>query len=151
MFLRRPILAVLSGAFLCILGEGTPIVDLGYAQYQGAVDTSTNLTTFVGIRYAAAPIGVCPINFARNGLLKESYIRGLAFQSTPAPAERDWSPPGHHPAESVLPGKPRNESDKSIGSARGGSSWYIGGLSVPQVRNKAQIKRLLCDLISLRH
>ncbi|KAJ7775802.1 Alpha/Beta hydrolase protein [Mycena olivaceomarginata] len=57
MFLRRPILVVLSSAFLCILGEGTPIVDLGYAQYQGAVDTSTNLTTFVGIRYAAAPVG----------------------------------------------------------------------------------------------
>ncbi|KAJ7863934.1 Alpha/Beta hydrolase protein [Mycena olivaceomarginata] len=57
MFLRRPILAVLSSAFLCILGEGTPIVDLGYAQYQGTVNTSTNLTMFVGIRYAAAPIG----------------------------------------------------------------------------------------------
>ncbi|KAJ6577950.1 Carboxylesterase [Mycena capillaripes] len=34
----------------------TPIVDLGYAQYQGAVDTTTNVTTFLGIRYAAAPI-----------------------------------------------------------------------------------------------
>ncbi|KAJ7692098.1 Alpha/Beta hydrolase protein [Mycena rosella] len=33
-----------------------PIVDLGYAQYQGTVDTSTNITTFLGIRYAAAPI-----------------------------------------------------------------------------------------------
>ncbi|KAJ6577948.1 Alpha/Beta hydrolase protein [Mycena capillaripes] len=34
----------------------TPIVDLGYAQYQGAVDAATNVTTFLGIRYAAAPI-----------------------------------------------------------------------------------------------
>ncbi|KAJ7798703.1 Alpha/Beta hydrolase protein [Mycena olivaceomarginata] len=42
MFLRRPILAVLPSAFLA---------------FSGAVDTSTNLTTFVGIRYAAAPIG----------------------------------------------------------------------------------------------
>jgi hypothetical protein len=139
-------LAVLSGAFLCILGEGTSIVDLGYAQYQGAVDTSTNLTTFVGIRYAAAPIGVCPINFARNGLLKESYIRGLAFQSTPAPAERDWSPPGHHPAESVLPGKPRNESDKSTGSAHGDSGPWIFPLEARAQRTP--IGRFLSGQIS---
>ncbi|KAJ7660533.1 Alpha/Beta hydrolase protein [Mycena rosella] len=33
-----------------------PVIDLGYAQYQGAVNTSTNVTTFHGIRYAAAPI-----------------------------------------------------------------------------------------------
>ncbi|KAJ6543223.1 hypothetical protein DFH09DRAFT_1088918 [Mycena vulgaris] len=35
-----------------------PIIDLGYAQYHGAVDTSTNVTTFLrlGIRYAAEPI-----------------------------------------------------------------------------------------------
>ncbi|KAJ7503355.1 alpha beta-hydrolase [Mycena galericulata] len=34
-----------------------PIIDLGYAQYQGLVDTATNITTFFGIRYAAAPLG----------------------------------------------------------------------------------------------
>ncbi|KAJ7036784.1 Alpha/Beta hydrolase protein [Mycena alexandri] len=33
-----------------------PIVDLGYAKYQGFVDTTTNITTFLGMRYAAAPI-----------------------------------------------------------------------------------------------
>ncbi|KAJ7681346.1 Alpha/Beta hydrolase protein [Mycena rosella] len=35
----------------------SPIIDLGYAQYQGSVDASTNVTSFLGIRYAAAPIG----------------------------------------------------------------------------------------------
>ncbi|KAJ7627828.1 Alpha/Beta hydrolase protein [Mycena polygramma] len=34
----------------------TPIVDVGYAQYQGHVDTTTNVTTFLGIRYAAPPL-----------------------------------------------------------------------------------------------
>ncbi|KAF7343276.1 Carboxylic ester hydrolase [Mycena venus] len=34
----------------------TPIVDLGYARYQGMVNTDTNVTTFLGIRYAAAPM-----------------------------------------------------------------------------------------------
>ncbi|KAF7335628.1 COesterase domain-containing protein [Mycena venus] len=34
-----------------------PVVDVGYAQYQGFVDTATNITQFLGIRYAAPPIG----------------------------------------------------------------------------------------------
>ena len=34
-----------------------PIVDLGYAKYQGVSNTTTGLTTFFGIRYAAAPTG----------------------------------------------------------------------------------------------
>ena len=33
-----------------------PIVDLGYAQYQGALNTILNITSFLGIRYAAAPV-----------------------------------------------------------------------------------------------
>ena len=35
-----------------------PIVDLGYAQYQGTLDTDLSITNFLGIRYAAAPIGM---------------------------------------------------------------------------------------------
>ncbi|KAJ7723837.1 Alpha/Beta hydrolase protein [Mycena maculata] len=37
--------------------QTAPVVDLGYAQYQGTVDTNTNITNFLGIRYAAAPLG----------------------------------------------------------------------------------------------
>ncbi|KAJ7692080.1 Alpha/Beta hydrolase protein [Mycena rosella] len=37
--------------------QTAPIVDLGYAQYQGTVDTANNITNFLGIRYAAAPLG----------------------------------------------------------------------------------------------
>ncbi|KAG2147943.1 Alpha/Beta hydrolase protein [Suillus clintonianus] len=33
------------------------IVNLGYAQYQGSVDTVANITSFLGIRYAAPPVG----------------------------------------------------------------------------------------------
>ncbi|KAJ7104745.1 Alpha/Beta hydrolase protein [Mycena epipterygia] len=39
-----------------VTGTG-PIVKLGYATYQGVVDTSSNITTFLGIRYAAPPVG----------------------------------------------------------------------------------------------
>ena len=34
-----------------------PIVDLGYAQYQGYFDAQTNITNFLSIRYAAPPVG----------------------------------------------------------------------------------------------
>lgn len=34
-----------------------PIVDLGYAKYQGAVNTTTNISYYLGIRYAAPPTG----------------------------------------------------------------------------------------------
>ncbi|KAJ6492420.1 alpha beta-hydrolase [Mycena vitilis] len=37
--------------------QASPIVDLGYAQYQGAVNPANNITHFFGIRYAAAPLG----------------------------------------------------------------------------------------------
>ncbi|KAF9255238.1 alpha/beta-hydrolase [Marasmius fiardii PR-910] len=35
----------------------TPVVDLGYARYSGAFNGSTNVTSFLGMRFAAAPIG----------------------------------------------------------------------------------------------
>ncbi|KAF8193189.1 Alpha/Beta hydrolase protein [Mycena galopus ATCC 62051] len=40
-----------------VRAQATPIVDLGYAQYQGAVNTDNNIAHFFGIRFAAPPIG----------------------------------------------------------------------------------------------
>ncbi|KAJ7351998.1 alpha/beta-hydrolase [Mycena albidolilacea] len=37
--------------------QSAPTVDVGYARYQGFVDGATNITQFLGIRYAAPPIG----------------------------------------------------------------------------------------------
>ncbi|KAJ6552148.1 Alpha/Beta hydrolase protein [Mycena sp. CBHHK59/15] len=37
--------------------ENTPVIDVGYAQYEGVVDTSLNITAFLGMRYAAPPTG----------------------------------------------------------------------------------------------
>ncbi|KAJ8592162.1 alpha/beta-hydrolase [Rhizopogon salebrosus TDB-379] len=60
---RIRLLAV-SQAFLALVAlsspvasASSPIIDLGYAQYQGSVDTATNITSFLGIRYAAPPVG----------------------------------------------------------------------------------------------
>ncbi|KAJ7051999.1 Alpha/Beta hydrolase protein [Mycena amicta] len=54
---RLAILTFLSGTFVAHIGAKSPIVDLGYARYQGSVDTSTNITSFLGLRYAASPGG----------------------------------------------------------------------------------------------
>ncbi|KAL0945391.1 hypothetical protein HGRIS_000885 [Hohenbuehelia grisea] len=35
----------------------SPIVDLGYAKYQGFFNQTSNVTTFLGVRYAEAPTG----------------------------------------------------------------------------------------------
>ncbi|KAJ7935829.1 alpha beta-hydrolase [Mycena leptocephala] len=40
-----------------VIGQTSPTVDLGYANYQGTVNTANNITNFLGIRYAAAPLG----------------------------------------------------------------------------------------------
>ncbi|KAJ3754097.1 alpha/beta-hydrolase [Lentinula raphanica] len=34
-----------------------PVIDLGYARYQGAFDSTNNLTNYLGMRYAAPPLG----------------------------------------------------------------------------------------------
>ncbi|KAJ7587111.1 Alpha/Beta hydrolase protein [Mycena floridula] len=47
---------LLSASVQLVAADG-PIVDLGYAQYQGATDSTANLTTFLGLRYAAPPVG----------------------------------------------------------------------------------------------
>ncbi|KAJ7456044.1 Alpha/Beta hydrolase protein [Mycena galericulata] len=59
MFLRFAFWATIAIAapFIGAQALASPVIDLGYAQYQGTVNTSTNLTTFLGIPYAAAPIG----------------------------------------------------------------------------------------------
>ncbi|KAJ7068817.1 Alpha/Beta hydrolase protein [Mycena amicta] len=40
-----------------LVNTQSPIVDLGYGQYQGAVNLTANITSFLGIRFAAPPLG----------------------------------------------------------------------------------------------
>jgi acetylcholinesterase len=63
MLMRIDLLAQALLQALLALGPSSfpltsaPIVDLGYARYRGSVDTATNTTSFLGIRYAAPPVG----------------------------------------------------------------------------------------------
>ncbi|KAJ7314752.1 Alpha/Beta hydrolase protein [Mycena albidolilacea] len=52
--------AILGAALLLLVSScaaHAPVVDLGYAQYEGVVDTDLDVTKFLGIRYAAPPTG----------------------------------------------------------------------------------------------
>ena len=55
------VLALVNVVFA--ISNSTPTVDLGYAQYQGTYDASTNISTFLGIRYAQPPVGMCRLSF----------------------------------------------------------------------------------------
>lgn len=50
----------------------TPVVDLGYARYQGTFDPDANISYFFGIRYAQAPTGKYrqPIFVSCSGLTR---------------------------------------------------------------------------------
>jgi hypothetical protein len=37
--------------------NAVPIIDLGYAKYQGVFDSLNNVTNYLGMRYAAPPTG----------------------------------------------------------------------------------------------
>ncbi|KAJ7026837.1 Alpha/Beta hydrolase protein [Mycena alexandri] len=42
---------------LLVGAQAGPVVDLGYGQYEGSVENTTLITSFLGIRFAAAPTG----------------------------------------------------------------------------------------------
>ncbi|KAL0957839.1 hypothetical protein HGRIS_000024 [Hohenbuehelia grisea] len=46
-----------AALFASWVRSGPPVVDLGYAKYQGVTNKTSNTTTFLGIRYAASPAG----------------------------------------------------------------------------------------------
>ncbi|KAK6981766.1 COesterase domain-containing protein [Favolaschia claudopus] len=50
-------LCTVAATALAAAAQGAPTVNLGYAQYQGAVNAANNITHFLGVRYAAAPLG----------------------------------------------------------------------------------------------
>jgi hypothetical protein len=48
---------VAASVVVCALAaDPTSVVDLGYASYEGTLNTSTNVTNFLGIRYASPPL-----------------------------------------------------------------------------------------------
>ncbi|KII87402.1 hypothetical protein PLICRDRAFT_177155 [Plicaturopsis crispa FD-325 SS-3] len=59
-----------------------PIVDLGYARYQGTVNSTTNITSFLGVRYAAPPTGSLRWRAPQSPEFVPGLQQANAFQAT---------------------------------------------------------------------
>ena len=55
---RLNVVIVFLASILTVAVASPPVVDLGYARYQGYVDSTTNNTHFLSIRYAEPPLGI---------------------------------------------------------------------------------------------
>ena len=49
--------SIVLGLLSLTKADSPQIVDLGYATYQGLFNSTANTTNFLGIRYAAPPVG----------------------------------------------------------------------------------------------
>ncbi|KAJ7183623.1 Alpha/Beta hydrolase protein [Mycena filopes] len=87
---RHPLRKICSTAvaILCATGiaQSAPVIDLGYAQYQGTVSPA-NISHFLGIRFSAAPIGdlrfrapQAPVNV--TGIQQATIQPNQCFQSS---------------------------------------------------------------------
>lgn len=84
--------SLVSAATAAAINVTAPIVDLGYAQYQGYFDAQTNITSFLSVRYAAPPIGECNIELSSivtavhvAMLIYIIYTGNLRFQAPQPP------------------------------------------------------------------
>ena len=111
-----------------------PTVNLGYAQYQGAADIVTNTTSFLGIRYAATPVGT------RSVVIVRAFHRGLILR----PGNLQWAAPQPPYTLSGVQNATTqpNECYQRQGATNGNSPTRyhiqayrecVGRLSVPQV------------------
>ncbi|KAF9255241.1 alpha/beta-hydrolase [Marasmius fiardii PR-910] len=73
-----------------------PVVDLGYAKYQGTFNGTTNVTSFLGMRFAAAPVGelrwkapTLPVNESSKGIQKADTQPSQCAQAFQGAADRN--------------------------------------------------------------
>lgn len=88
-----------------------PIVDLGYAQYQGYFDAPMNITNFLGIRYAAPPVGQCSTRLRLIVAMTDSRVGNLRFRAPQTPdVESGVQPATKNPTKCYQTGPGRNMS-----------------------------------------
>lgn len=81
------------GSLTTIKADSPPVVDLGYATYQGVFNSTANITNFLGIRYAAPPIGehdfppIIPVFRLVRFLYADLFFRKIKISSTSATSQ----------------------------------------------------------------
>ena len=129
-----------------------PIVDLGYAQYQGYFDAPMNITNFLGIRYAAPPVGQCSTRLRLIVAMTDSRVGNLRFRAPQMPDVES----GVQPEEShqVLSNRTRSQHESASDTLR---TWQttkeevccLRGLPVSQVSAIVQpaLEKVLLGII----
>ncbi|KAJ3828451.1 Alpha/Beta hydrolase protein [Lentinula raphanica] len=75
-----------------------PVIDLGYAQYQGAFDSTNNLTNYLGMRYAAPPLGNLRWQAPQSPVSNDSGIQQATTQPLTCP-QADWGSASSYPTQ----------------------------------------------------
>ncbi|KAL3425572.1 carboxylesterase family protein [Phlyctema vagabunda] len=74
-------IAILGLASIASCTSG-PVVDLGYARYQGSYDLASDINTFYGIRYAQAPTGTLRWQAPQSIEAKNNYSKTAVINAT---------------------------------------------------------------------
>lgn len=89
-------LTLFSAIHLAATATG-PVVDLGYARYEGVLDSTSNNTHYLGIRFAAPPTGISA-HFVQT-MTTNQLSGSLRFAAPKAPALVQ----GIQPADTIQP------------------------------------------------
>ncbi|KAJ7188745.1 Alpha/Beta hydrolase protein [Mycena filopes] len=115
-----------------VKSANTPVVDLGYARYQGVVDTTLNITSFRGIRYAAPPTGTDP-----PGVIgASSNTKLLAIRDDPLQSEDCLFLSVYSPASNSTAPLPTLVWIHGGGYVLGSASQYNGAELVQESNNE---------------
>ncbi|KAK7032678.1 COesterase domain-containing protein [Favolaschia claudopus] len=93
-------LCTVAATALAAAAQGAPTVNLGYAQYQGAVNAANNITHFLGVRYAAAPLATGDLRF--RAPQPPATMSGVQ-QATAEPAQCFQASSGSSPTNPLAP------------------------------------------------
>ncbi|KAJ3828456.1 Alpha/Beta hydrolase protein [Lentinula raphanica] len=101
----------------------TPVIDLGYAKYQGEFDSASNVTNYLGVRYAAPPTGDLRWRAPQTPIVNSSVVQ-LANEQPPACLQAPEGTSDTNPLE-----KRANSIDESEDCLF--LNVYIPGQSIP--------------------
>ncbi|KAF4597009.1 hypothetical protein EYR40_007459 [Pleurotus pulmonarius] len=79
-----------------------PIIDVGNARYQGSVNAATNISSYLGIRYAAAPIGDLRFRAPQNPPALDGIQQATAEPQQCLQAGSGNSPTNPNPTTSLI-------------------------------------------------
>jgi hypothetical protein len=92
--------AVLGSFQTTVTAVAAPVVDLGYAKYEGIVDGSR--TQFLGIRYAESPAGKVSPEWYMIGVADKWFYRKQSLESSTKANSRLFHSEGEHSALNLL-------------------------------------------------